>query len=233
LHVGCHHGQQIFRFDTFGDERFWSGTLRPHQALAGARLGGVGPGVSPATALAVGLKVDTDMVPPQVLAAIRNGSVDLNDPANTQALIAAKAVVGPPVAGVASRCRWVSRARCAIRTLLFLDGKAFRPDGRTAATLIPPAYGLAGVNLQTYTGFGGVPYWNAFVGNLEMHGTGVFYDPRLNDAAKCPVAARAARPVTWRRCLASRGGRCIPPLRLASTISKQAVRLTIAIARRR
>ena len=32
---------------------------------------------------------------------------------------------------------------------LFLDGKAFRPDGKTAATLIPPAFGLAGVNLHT------------------------------------------------------------------------------------
>jgi hypothetical protein len=74
--------------------------------------------------------------------------------------------------------------------ILFLDGKAFRPDGRTAATLIPPAYGLAGVNLHTYTGWGGVPYWNGFVGNLELHGTGVFYDPRLNDATKFPVAAR-------------------------------------------
>jgi hypothetical protein len=74
---------------------------------------------------------------------------------------------------------------------LFLDGKAFRPDGKTAATLIPPAYGLAGVNLHTYTGWGGVPYWNAFVANLELHGVGVFYDPRLNDAGKFPVAARA------------------------------------------
>ena len=55
---------------------------------------------------------------------------------------------------------------------LFLDGKAFRPDGKTAATLIPPAFGLAGVNLHTSTGWGGVPYWNAFVANLEMHGSG-------------------------------------------------------------
>jgi hypothetical protein len=60
---------------------------------------------------------------------------------------------------------------------LFLDGKAFRPDGKTAATLIPPAYGLAGVNLHTSTGWGSVTYWNAFVANLEMHGKGVFYDP--------------------------------------------------------
>ncbi len=53
-------GRRIFRFDTFGDEAFWGGTLKLHQAIEGARLGGVGPGVSPATALAVGLKVDAE-----------------------------------------------------------------------------------------------------------------------------------------------------------------------------
>ena len=56
-------GQQTFRFDTFGDEAFWGDTLRLHQAIEGAKLGGVGPGVSPATALAVGLKVDVDALP--------------------------------------------------------------------------------------------------------------------------------------------------------------------------
>jgi mono/diheme cytochrome c family protein len=74
---------------------------------------------------------------------------------------------------------------------LILDGKAFRPDGKTAATLIPSAFGLAGVNLITWTGWGSVPYWNAFVANLEMHGKGTFYDPRLRDATQFPVAARA------------------------------------------
>jgi hypothetical protein len=73
---------------------------------------------------------------------------------------------------------------------LLMDGKAFRPDGKTAATLIPPAFGLAGVNLHTWTGWGGVSHWNAFVANLEMHGQGTFIDPRLDDAAKFPIAAR-------------------------------------------
>ncbi len=72
---------------------------------------------------------------------------------------------------------------------LILDGKAFRPDGKPAATLIPPAFGLGGVNLHTWTGWGSVPYWNAFVAVLEMHGKGRFFDPRLNDAAKFPIAA--------------------------------------------
>jgi hypothetical protein len=65
-----------------------------------------------------------------------------------------------------------------------------RASGKTAATLIPPAYGLAGVNLHTYTGWGSVPYWNAFVAVLEMHGQGNFFDPRLDDPVKFPVAAR-------------------------------------------
>jgi len=73
---------------------------------------------------------------------------------------------------------------------LFLDGKAFRPDGGSAATLLPNAYGLAGFNLHTWTGgWGTVTYWNAFVANLEMHGKGTFFDPRLDDAAKFPIAA--------------------------------------------
>jgi hypothetical protein len=75
---------------------------------------------------------------------------------------------------------------------LTLDGKAFRPDGQSAATLIPPAFGLAGVNQHTWTGsWGGVTYWNAFVANLEMHGRGNFFDPRLNNREQYPVAARA------------------------------------------
>jgi mono/diheme cytochrome c family protein len=74
---------------------------------------------------------------------------------------------------------------------LNLDGKAFRPDGKPAATLNPPAFGLAGVNNHTWTGsWGTVTYWNAYVANLEMHGKGEFYDPRLDNVEKYPVAAR-------------------------------------------
>jgi hypothetical protein len=73
---------------------------------------------------------------------------------------------------------------------LLLDGKAFRPDGKPAATLIPPAFGLAGVNLHTWTGWGSVSHWNALVANLEMHGRGTFFDPRLDDATRFPIAAR-------------------------------------------
>lgn len=71
------------------------------------------------------------------------------------------------------------------------DGKAFRPDGGQAGTLIPPAFGLAGVNLHTWTGFGSVPYWNAYVGATEMHGKGTFFDARFNDKTQYPVAAKS------------------------------------------
>ena len=71
------------------------------------------------------------------------------------------------------------------------DGKAFRPDGKSAATLLPAAFGLAGINLHTYTGWGSVTHWNAYVAITQMHGKGTFFDPRLADAAKFPAAARA------------------------------------------
>jgi cytochrome c5 len=232
-------GRQTFRYDTFGDQVFWSRTLKIHQALKT---------VSPRTALAVGLKVDADAVPPGVLA-----SADLDDPATTAALLRLNAVVGlrgffnrdgtlraagitcalchstvddSVAPGIGKRLDgWANRDlnvgavinlapnlqpvadllgvdQATVRTVLqswgpgrfdaelFLDGKAFRPDGKTAATLIPPAFGLAGVDGHTFTGWGSVTYWNAFVANLEMHGQGRFWDPRLNDAEKFPIAAR-------------------------------------------
>ncbi len=68
--------------------------------------------------------------------------------------------------------------------------KALRPDGKRACTLIPPAFGLAGVNLHTWTGFGSVPYWNAYVGVTQMHGSGTFFDARLSDPTQYPLAAK-------------------------------------------
>lgn len=247
-------GRSTFRYDTFGDEAFWGDTLKLHRAIAGQALGGVGPGVSPRTALAVGLKVDADALPASLVAAIKAGRVDLNAPATTLALLKLDAVLGikgvfddgDALQSLGTTCAlchstvddrvapgigrrldgWANRDlnvgaivglspdlsavaqllgvdETTVRAVLaswgpgrfdaqlFLDGKAFRPDGKTAATLIPPAYGLAGVNLHTSTGWGSVTYWNAFVANLEMHGKGTFYDPRLNDPVRFPVAARA------------------------------------------
>lgn len=79
-------GRQIFRFDTFGDEAFWTDTLRMHEVIARS--------VSPKTALAVGLKVDAEALPPAVVDGIRKGTVDLDNPATTLALLKLNAVVG-------------------------------------------------------------------------------------------------------------------------------------------
>ena len=87
-------GRRVFRFETFGDEVFWGDTLKLHRAIEGAKLGGVGPGVSPKTALAVGLKVDVDALPQSLVAALGAGQVDFDAPASTLALLKANAVVG-------------------------------------------------------------------------------------------------------------------------------------------
>jgi hypothetical protein len=71
------------------------------------------------------------------------------------------------------------------------DGKAARPDGKPAATVLPAAFGLAGVNLSTYSGWGSVTYWNGYVANTQMHGKGTFYDPRMNDPQRFPLAAKS------------------------------------------
>jgi hypothetical protein len=87
-------GQETFRFDTFGDEAFWGDTLKLHQAIEGAKLGGVGPGLSPAAALGLGLKVDVDALPKSLIAQLKAGKVNLNDPAVTVALLQLNAVIG-------------------------------------------------------------------------------------------------------------------------------------------
>ena len=87
-------GKQIFRYDTFGSEDFWGGKLRLHESIAGQKLGGVGAGVSPKTALALGLKVDAEALPADLVAQIKAGKVDLDDPATTVALLKLRAVVG-------------------------------------------------------------------------------------------------------------------------------------------
>src|SRR5436190_7506299 len=87
-------GRRVFRFDTFGDQSFWGGALQLNRAIAGKKNGGVGPGVSPKTALAVGLKVDAAKIPKKVARAIKAGKVNLNDPKVTLALLKLNAVVG-------------------------------------------------------------------------------------------------------------------------------------------
>ena len=247
-------GRQTFRYDTFGSEAFWGDALQLHKAIAGAKNGGVGDGVSPKTALSVGLKVDVDALPAALQAQLKAGKVNLDDPATTLALLKLNAVVGVTgifdaggslksmgiqcafchsnvddsfAPGIGKRLDgWANRdlnvggivslapslkpftdllgvdAATVKKVLgswgpgrfdaeLDKDGKAFRPDGRQAGTLIPPAFGLAGVNLHTWTGFGSVTYWNAYVAATEMHGSGTFFDERLANSAQYPVAARS------------------------------------------
>jgi cytochrome c5 len=87
-------GRDVFRNDTFGDEAVWGGVLGLQKAIEGSKLGGVGPGVSPKTALALGLKVDATKIPAKVAAAIKAGKVNLDDPAVTVTLLKLNAVVG-------------------------------------------------------------------------------------------------------------------------------------------
>lgn len=246
-------GKKIFRFDTFGDEQFWTDALKMNQAIAGKSLDGSAGGVSPKAALSVGLKVDVDALPKAVKDGLKSGQINLDDPKVTLSLLQLEAVLGVKghfdkngrLSSVGITCAlchstvdnsfapsigkrldgWPNRdlnvgaivnlspdlssvsrllevddatVRKVLTSwgpgkydaMLFLDGKAFRPDGQSAATVIPAAFGLAGVNAHTYTGWGSVPYWNAFVAVLEMHGQGRFTDSRLNDATKFPVAAK-------------------------------------------
>jgi len=247
-------GRQIFRFDTFGSEAFWGDTLGLHKAIAGEKNGGVGGGVSPKTALSVGLKVDADALPAALKQQLKDGKVNLEDPATTLALLKLNSVVG--VTGLfdqkgSIRSMGIQCALChstvddsfapgigkrldgwaandlnvglivslapnlkpfsdllgvdvatvkkvlnswgpgRYDAVLDKDGKAFRPDGKQAGTLIPPAFGLAGVNLHTWTGFGSVTYWNAYVATTQMHGSGTFFDARFNDKEQYPVSSKS------------------------------------------
>jgi hypothetical protein len=243
-------GKEIFRFDTFGDEDFWSGLLHIDKAIAGAANGGFGPGVSPVDALNIGLKVDVDALTPEVVAGIQSGDIKLTEPSSTLALLKLNAVVGVKgnfnsdgtlksigitcaschstvdnsyAAGIGKRLDgWPNRdlnvggiinltdnalpianmlhvTEPALRSvlsqwgpghfpaILFMDGKPINTQtGKIAANLIPAAFGLKNIELTTYTGWGDISYWNAFVANLEMHGKGNFSDPRLNNPAKYP-----------------------------------------------
>lgn len=205
-------GRYVFRHWTFGDEPFWTDTLHLNQVIETA--------VSPATALAVGLKVDAERLPPGFLS-----GADLTSPATTVELLRRDAVVGVEANVTADRhirslgitcalCHstvdnsvapgvgrrldgWPNHdlnvgAIVALSPALPAGVKAvfnswgpgkydaeFNRDGINSPVVIPPAYGLRGVALETYTGEGPVSYWNAYVAVTQMHGHGSFADPVL------------------------------------------------------
>ena len=218
-------GQTIFRFDTFGDEQLWTDVLRMHEVI---------PTVSPETALAVGLKVDADALPDEVVAGVRSGDLKLTDPAVTVALLRLNAVVG--VKGTFNGSGQLTRVgiTCALCHSSvddsFARGIGKRLDGWANTDLnvgaivalspalddatkaefrtwgpgkydprhhafdginliplnspslpivIPPIYGLKGVEFETYTGDGPISYWNSYVGVGQMGGKGNFSDPRI------------------------------------------------------
>jgi hypothetical protein len=237
-------GREVFRHDTFGDEDFWGGELRLHEAVAK---------LTPKDALAVGLKVDSGQLGKILVEAIKGGKVSLEKPETTLELLKANSVVGVKAffddkgnlnsigitcalchstvddsfaSGIGRRLDgWPNRDlnvgaivalapnlkpftstlgvdEATLKKVLaswgpgkydaevIQDGKALRPDGKSAATVLPAAFGLAGVNLHTYNGWGSVTYWNAYVAVTQMHGKGTFFDPRLADHRQYPLTKK-------------------------------------------
>ncbi|HTD82517.1 MAG TPA: hypothetical protein VK648_01870 [Gemmatimonadaceae bacterium] len=248
-------GKRIFRYDSFGSEEFWGGSLGLHEAILGEKLGGVGPGVTARQALQLGLKADIAALPKILVEVLKTRAVDLDKVETTLELLRANAVVGvtgvfdkdtKKMTGIGIQCAlchstvddsfakgigrrldgWPNRDlnvgaivasaptlkpfadllgvdEATVRRVLMSwgpgrydaelnhDGKAMRPDGKPATTLMPAAFGLAGVNLHTYSGWGSVTHWNAYVANTQMHGKGTFYDPRMNDPQRFPLAVKS------------------------------------------
>jgi mono/diheme cytochrome c family protein len=212
-------GKQTFRFDTFGDETKWTDTLHMNEVVAT---------VDPTTALAVGLKVDAEALPAEVVAGINSKSISLTDPSTTIALLKLNAVVGVKgtvesvngkdtlthvgftcalchstvddsfTKGIGKRLDgWPNRdlnvgAIVALSPALDAPTKAvfnswgpgkydprFNFDGKNGPQVIPPAYGLNGINKITATGDGDdIQYWNRYVGVTQMGGHGSFSEPR-------------------------------------------------------
>lgn len=205
-------GQRVFRFDTFGDDKLWTDTLRLNEVVEKS--------VDPTTALKVGLKVDADALPAGILQ-----KVDLKSPATTVALLKMNAVVGlqatvdannhitrlgvtcalchsnvdnSVMAGIGKRKDgWPNRdldpgAIIALSPALPADKKAvynswgagkydprYNQDGKSTPLVLPPAYGLAKIENETYTAEGPISYWNAYVAVTQMGGQGHFSDKRL------------------------------------------------------
>jgi mono/diheme cytochrome c family protein len=213
-------GKEIFRFDTFGDETFWTDALMMNTVISTA--------VTPMVALSVGLKVDAEAIPADVVAGVQNGTVSLTSTATTIALLKLNAVVGvkgtvETVNGAETLTRvGITCALChstvddsfmpgigkrldgwanvdlnpgaivALSPALTADQKAvynswgagkydarYNQDGENGPHVIPPAFGLLGVNKITSTGDGNdIQYWNRYVAVTQMGGHGTFMESR-------------------------------------------------------
>ncbi len=230
-------GKDIFRYDTFGDETQWTDNLRMHEVIEAA--------VDPVTALSVGLKVDSEALPAEVVEAIAAGAVDLTDPQTTLTLLKLNAVVGVSGQVATADDGTMTLERVGITCALChstvddsasqalginggkgigkrLDGwpnrdlnpgaiialsptwdeatkvllnswgagmydPRFNFDGKSNPVVIPPAYGLYGLEKGIFTGdgdfeheeVGPTAYWNRYVAVTQMGGQGFFSDPRL------------------------------------------------------
>jgi mono/diheme cytochrome c family protein len=215
-------GRDIFRFETFGDETFWTDTLQMNTVVQSA--------VDPTTALSVGLKVDATALPAEVVAGVEDGSISLTEPATTLALLKLNAVVGlqgqveevdgeEQLVSLGTTCAlchstvddsyapgigarldgWPNRdlnpgAIIALSPAVPDDAKEvynswgpgmydprYNQDGENGPQVIPPAYGLLGVNRITATGDGEeIAYWNRYVSVTQMGGHGTFEDDRID-----------------------------------------------------
>jgi len=218
-------GQDIFRFDTFGDEQFWTDVLQMQDPISN---------VSPKQALGVGLKVDVDALPDSVRAALAAKQINLDDPAITRVLLKLNAVVGVQgqvddnnqltrvgvtcalchstvdnsfAPGIGKRLDGWQNSDLNVGAIVSLsnvldqktkdeflqwgpgkydprhhifDGSAIRVINEPSIPLlIPPIYGLKGVEFETVTADGPISYWNAYVGISQMGGHGTFNDPRI------------------------------------------------------
>jgi len=213
-------GKDIFRLDTFGDETFWTDALHMNEVIQSA--------VDPTTALSVGLKVDAEALPAEVVTGVQNGSISLTSPATTIALLKLNAVVGVKgtvenVGGTDTLTRvGITCALChstvdnsfskgigkrldgranddlnpgaiiALSPALTAEQKAvygswgpgkydprYNQDGMNGPQVIPPAFGLLGINRITATGDGDdLAYWNRYVAVTQMGGHGTFTEPR-------------------------------------------------------
>ena len=227
-------GRDIFRFDDFGSHVFWTETARLNELIETA--------VTPNFALGtLGLKVDGEVITPEVLASLPEGALD--DPATTVRLLELDAVIGlkatvddGALVNVGLTCAlchtqvddsvapgigrrldgWPNRdldvglilaslpglpaiaeeigVSAAALEADFLDwGPGYydarvNVDGRVddPEPVIPPAYGLRGIGLETFTGEGPVSYWNNYVAVTQMHGIGSFIDPQLGLEIRVP-----------------------------------------------